>query len=303
MKEDELEEDSVYAILNVLEELNIDTLEWTNCNGPTFGPPDRGSPGDDSDDENDFAIGGLIYSKRNDESDLGCCKKLLACIGYGDIGVEEGDRQDTMADEIVILTDIRSQNTMVTEDSGEENDLPSNMDSLEMIVLSDESKVSVEEPQVTEEYNTDGENSHNWEDEDSGEENDLPSNMDSLEMIVLSDENKVIVEEPQVTGGYNTDSDSCSLGHGIKTLNFGRTYNSPVVELVRGNFKDDTVVVLDEESEEESEDSKSDYGMVVNHVEETIELDELESGVNDNDSGDYSECRGVVRVISGGLGT
>ena len=34
-----------------------------------------------------------------------------------------------------------------------------------------------------------------------------------------------------------------------------------------------------------------------------LNLDELESGVNDNDSGDYSECRGVVRVVSGGLGT
>ena len=138
--------------------------------------------------------------------------------------------------------------------------------------------------------------------------------MNSLEMRILSDENKVMVEEPQITGEPSTDSDSCSLGHGIKTLNFGRTYNPTVLELVRGNFKDDKIIVVDEKSEEESVDSESDYGMVVDHVEETIELDELEAGVNDNDSGDSwtgvdneegrnSGCRDDEEVISGGLGT
>ena len=86
-------------------------------------------------------------------------------------------------------------------------------------------------------------------------------------------------------------------------LDFGSICNPNVLELVKSNFKDDTMIVVDEKSKEGSVDSESNCEIMVEHVEETIELDDLESGVNDNDSGDYSEGRGVVRVISGGLGT
>ena len=85
MKSDELEE-NVYPVLNVLEELDIDPLEFTECVGYVFGPPEGISSGDDTDDENDFSIGELVYSTGRNKLDSGCCRKLV-CTGGKEIEI------------------------------------------------------------------------------------------------------------------------------------------------------------------------------------------------------------------------
>ena len=166
------------------------------------------------------------------------------------------------------------------------------------------------------------ENSHDLKDEESDEKDELQSSLESLEMMVLSDQDRVIVDATQVIEGCDgkqnveANCDSCPLGCKIQILNFGKTFSPSVMELVSSSFRDKSVERMGERSEESSEDSDSDYGIVDNHVEELIELQESESEEEDydNDSSESlteiaaegvrnSECGNNEEVIAGELGT
>ena len=120
MEKEDLNED-VYSVLNLLEELNIDAVEITECVGNIFecGMSNESS-GDDTDDEDDNVVGGLVESKRNQgnaENDGLCvwCWSQFGCTTCSDKDEDQYRENESLTEEVVISDDVRGTNNPVPE--------------------------------------------------------------------------------------------------------------------------------------------------------------------------------------------